>query len=141
MQDFIPSPMDLAATMYYTGLDPIDMEPVAVAKNLRDRRLQRALLQFFKPENWFEVRRALEQAGREDLIGDGPDRLIPSRPPREAVEARRRNAREEGAKTKAADERSIGYRPHRKGWKARRKKGARPGGGAPRGGPQRGEER
>jgi hypothetical protein len=44
--------------------------------------VQRALLQFFKPENWGAVRDALVRAGREDLIGEGPDCLIPSRPPR-----------------------------------------------------------
>src|SRR5207244_3927287 len=46
-------------------------------RNRRDRKMQRALLQFFKPENYFEVRKALEQAGRTDLIGSGCDALIP----------------------------------------------------------------
>ncbi len=54
--------------------------------------MQRALMQFFKPENYFEVREALRQAGRTDLIGDGCDALIPSRPPREAVLKRRQDA-------------------------------------------------
>jgi hypothetical protein len=58
---------------------------------MRDRRLQRALLQFFKPENWFEVREALTQANRADLIG-GCDGLIPANPPPEALEAKRRRA-------------------------------------------------
>ena len=49
----------------------------------RDRKLQRALLQFFKPDNYFEVRKALEQAGRTDLIGGGCDALIPAHPPKE----------------------------------------------------------
>ena len=53
VQDFIPSPFDIAACMYHTGLDPFTMKPVAIAKHLRDRKLQRALLQFFKPENYF----------------------------------------------------------------------------------------
>ena len=70
VQDFIPSPFDIAAAMYHTGLDPFTLQPVPVAKGLHDRRLQRALLQFFKPENWFEVRKALVQAGRTDLIGE-----------------------------------------------------------------------
>ncbi len=69
VQDFIPSPFDIAACMYHTGYDPFTMRPVYIAKHLRDRRLQRALLQFFNPENYFEVRKALEQAGRQDLIG------------------------------------------------------------------------
>ena len=45
--------------MYYTGVDPMTGKPVAVAKQMRDRKHQRALMQFFKPENWFEVREAL----------------------------------------------------------------------------------
>ena len=48
-------------------------------------------MQFFKPENYFEVREALIQAGRADLIG-GCDGLIPANPPKEAIEARRRQA-------------------------------------------------
>jgi hypothetical protein len=95
VQDFIPAPMDVATAMYYTGLDPFTMEPVYVARQLRDRKLQRALLQFFKPENYFLVREALRRAGRTDLIGDGCACLIPSRPPREAVLARRQQAQRE----------------------------------------------
>ena len=60
---------------------------------MRDRKLQRALMQFFKPENYFEVRKALRQAGRTDLIGDGCECLIPPTPPREAIEARRKGAK------------------------------------------------
>ena len=62
---------DVATCMYYTGIDPFTGREVYVAKHLRDRKLQRALMQFFKPENYFEVRRALEEAGRTDLIGYG----------------------------------------------------------------------
>jgi uncharacterized radical SAM protein YgiQ len=92
VQDFIPAPFDVATAMYYTGVDPFTKKPVHIAKHLRDRKLQRALMQFFKPENYFEVRKALEQAGRQDLIGPGCDSLIPLRPPKEALEARRRDA-------------------------------------------------
>ena len=92
VQDFIPAPLDIATSMYYTGLDPFTKKPVYIAKALSDRKLQRALMQFFKPENYFEVREALQQAKRTDLIGDGCDSLIPSRPPREAMETRRREA-------------------------------------------------
>jgi len=60
--------------------------------HLRDRKLQRALLQFFKPENYFEVRQALLAAWRSDLIGSGCDCLVPAHPPRKAIEARRRQA-------------------------------------------------
>jgi Domain of unknown function (DUF3362) len=78
--------------MWYTGVDPMTGKPVGVARHLRDRKLQRALMQFFKPENYFEVREALIQAKRTDLIGDGCDSLISANPPKEAIEARRRRA-------------------------------------------------
>ena len=92
VQDFIPAPFDVATAMYYTGIDPFTKKPVYVAQHLRDRKLQRALMQFFKPENYFEVRKALEQAGRQDLIGPGCDSLIADQPPREALDKRRKDA-------------------------------------------------
>jgi radical SAM superfamily enzyme YgiQ (UPF0313 family) len=94
VQDFIPAPMDVATCMYYTGLDPFTGKKVYVAQHLRDRKLQRALMQFFKPENYFEVREALRQAGRTDLIGNDCDSLIPERPPKEAIARRRKEAKE-----------------------------------------------
>ena len=82
VQDFIPAPMDVATCMYHTGLDPMTLRPVETARKLRDRRMQRALLQYFAPENHAEVKRALLAAGRPDLIGTGPECLIPEHPPR-----------------------------------------------------------
>ena len=131
VQDFIPSPFDIAACMYHTGLDPMTKEPVKVTKGLKDRRMQRALLQFFKPENWFEVRRALLEAGRADLIGGGCDCLIPAQPPKEALDRRRREAtqafteetsgdhirggRQAPGGKRARPRKSVGYRPKRGG--------------------------
>jgi len=92
VQDFIPAPMDIATCMYWTGLDPMTMQPVTTVTRLRDREVQRALMQFFKPENWFVVHRALLEAGRKDLIGDGPQCLIPANPPAAALAARRQAA-------------------------------------------------
>jgi uncharacterized radical SAM protein YgiQ len=92
VQDFIPAPFDVATAMFYTGIDPFTKKPVHVAKALRDRKFQRALMQFFKPANYFEVREALRQAGRTDLIGNDCESLIPPTPPREALEARRQDA-------------------------------------------------
>jgi uncharacterized radical SAM protein YgiQ len=89
VQDFIPAPMDIATCMYWTGLDPMTMKPVETVRKLKDREVQRALMQYFKPENWFVVRKALLEAGRKDLIGSGPKCLIPSNPPKAALEARR----------------------------------------------------
>ena len=71
---------DVATGMYYTGIDPFSKQEVYVARTLRDCKLQRALLQFFKPDNYFEVRKALEQTGRAGLIGHGRDALIPAQP-------------------------------------------------------------
>jgi uncharacterized radical SAM protein YgiQ len=118
VQDFIPAPFDIATCMYYTGIDPFTKEEVYIARQLRDRKLQRALLQFFKPENYFEVHQALLEAGRQDLIG-GCEGLIPVQPPREALEARRQKASHEARGEyvhtipNAGTERK-GYRPGRK---------------------------
>jgi uncharacterized radical SAM protein YgiQ len=128
VQDFIPAPFDIATALYYTGIDPFTKQEVYVAKGLKDRKMQRALMQFFKPENWFTVREALIQSGRQDLIGNGCDCLIPAQPPKEAIEARRRRANDSDhyhtvanpAKGEKPGERGAGpakpggYRPGRK---------------------------
>jgi uncharacterized radical SAM protein YgiQ len=117
VQDFIPAPFDVATCMYYTGIDPFTKEQVYVARGLRDRKLQRALMQFFKPENYFEVRKALVEAGRHDLIGGGCDALIPAHPPQEALRARREHAdaalRNDHVHT-VPSAAKRGYRPSRK---------------------------
>jgi hypothetical protein len=137
VQDFIPAPMDIATCMYHTGLDPSTLEPVPVVKRLKDRIAQRALMQFFRPENWFVVRRALLDEGRADLIGGGRECLIPATPPPEALEARRRAAEvaedlpDEDEAEPAGDATythaedagtrpTVGYRPHRPGARRRR---------------------
>ena len=131
VQDFIPAPFDVATAMYHTGIDPFTKKPVFIAKHLRDRKLQRALMQFFKPENYVEVRRALLKAGRSDLIGNGCDALISSKPPREAIVRRRQDAnrrfggeyvhtvpaseKRNPAKRESRHPSGAGYRPKRKG--------------------------
>src|SRR6476469_213765 len=90
--NFVHPTHDIATALYYTGRDVFTGKEVYIAKGLRDRKMQRALMQFFKPENWFTVREALIQAGRQDLIGSGCDCLIPAQPPKEAIEVRRRQA-------------------------------------------------
>jgi Domain of unknown function (DUF3362) len=109
---------DIAMCMYYTGIDPFTKQEVYVARQLRDRKLQRALMQFFKPEHYFEVRKALEQAGRTDLVGSGCDALIPAQPPKEALRARRERANEpfrgEYVHRVHKPGPSRGYRPGRK---------------------------
>jgi hypothetical protein len=105
---------DIATCMYYTGVDPFSKQEVYVARALRDRKLQRALLQFFKPENYFEVRKALEEAGRTDLIGNGCDALIPAQPPKEALARRRDNANQAVRGDHVHTIPKRGYRPRRK---------------------------
>ena len=75
VQDFIPAPMTLSADMYHTGIDPMSGRKVDTDKGERDRRLHRALMQYFKEENREDVHRALRQADRKDLIGKGRGKL------------------------------------------------------------------
>jgi uncharacterized radical SAM protein YgiQ len=77
VQDFIPTPMSMAACMYYTGIDPLSRQPVYTAKDLHEKRLQKALLLYWDPKHHDEVREALVKAGRRDLIGTAPKCLVP----------------------------------------------------------------
>ncbi len=77
VQDFIPTPMSIASAMYWTGIDPLTMEPVYTATGLREKKLQKALLLYWNEEQWPLVREALVQAGRSDLIGRGAHCLVP----------------------------------------------------------------
>ena len=77
VQDFYPTPGTISTAMFYTGLDPYTMEPVFVPKTYEQKKMQRALLQYFKPENHDIVRKALIQAGRADLIGFTDKCLVP----------------------------------------------------------------
>lgn len=69
VQDFYPTPGTLSTCMYYTEMDPRTKEKVYVAKSPHEKAIQRALIQFKKPENYSLVLEALKIAGREDLIG------------------------------------------------------------------------
>ena len=82
VQDFYPTPGTVSTCMYYTGLDPMTMEPVYVATDPHEKAMQRALIQYRKPENYKLVKEALHRTGRTDLIGYGRECLIPPRPPR-----------------------------------------------------------
>ena len=76
VQDFYPTPGTLATAMYHTGIDPLSGEAVHVAKGAIERSMQRALLQYNKPENRKLVIEALRGAGRTDLIGHGEKCLV-----------------------------------------------------------------
>ncbi len=79
VQDFYPTPSTVSTCMYYTGINPLTMEKVYVPKNPHEKAMQRALIQYKRPENYELVKEALLKAGRQDLIGFGPKCLIPPR--------------------------------------------------------------
>jgi hypothetical protein len=69
--------MSMATCMYYTGLDPFTMEPVYTARDMHEKRLQKALLLYWDAAHHDEVREALQKAGRSDLVGAKPGCLVP----------------------------------------------------------------
>ncbi|MCC6215043.1 MAG: YgiQ family radical SAM protein [Polyangiaceae bacterium] len=77
VQELIPTPMSLATSMYYTGLDPMTGEAVEVVRDLREKRMLKALLQWWDEAQWPLAREALARAGRTDLIGRARRCLIP----------------------------------------------------------------
>jgi radical SAM superfamily enzyme YgiQ (UPF0313 family) len=77
VQDFIPTPMSMATCMYHTGIDPFTKKDVFTAKDLYEKRLQKALLLYWDPSHHDEAREALIRAGRADLIGSKPHCLVP----------------------------------------------------------------
>ena len=86
VQDFILTPGTLSTCMWYTGIDPMTGEKVYSAKSYEEKRMQRALMQYWLPKNHEIVRKALHLAHREDLIGFGPKCLV--RPRRETRPAK-----------------------------------------------------
>lgn len=76
VQDFYPTPSTMSTCMFYTGVDPRTMEPVYIPRDPHEKAMQRALIQYRKPENYKLVKEALQKAGREDLIGYGAKCLI-----------------------------------------------------------------
>jgi len=87
VQQFIPTPMALASAMFHTGVNPLkkvgsDTEHIDTAKTAKTRRLHKAFLRYHDSENWQLIRAALKRMGREDLIGNGKEHLIPEFTPR-----------------------------------------------------------
>lgn len=84
VQTFYPSPMALATAMYHSGRNPLKKlmykrgERVYVAKNLDQRRLQKAFLRYHDEKNWGYLRESLIRMNRKELIGDGPNQLVPA---------------------------------------------------------------
>ena len=83
VQDFYPTPGTISTCMYYTEIDPTTMKSIYVAKTPHEKAMQRALLQWKRPDKRKLVIEALKEAGREDLIGYGPECLVrPDHPQR-----------------------------------------------------------
>ncbi len=82
VQDFYPTPGTASSVMFRTGINPLDMKKVYVATDYHEKQLQRALLQYNRPQNAPLVREALIKLGREDLIGYGEECLV--KPERQA---------------------------------------------------------
>ena len=126
VQDFYPTPGTISTCMYYTGLNPITMKPVYVAKSYHEKAMQRALLQWKRPDKRKLVIEALKEAGREDLIGYGPKCLV--RPDGPAGKpAGKKGEKKPEKKAPPESKKPAGKKA---GWaKAKPKKNARPGGG------------
>ncbi len=90
VQDFQPTPMTLASAMFHTGIDPGTNKEIYVPRTMKEKRLQKAFLRYFAPENYWIVKQALIEAGRNDLIGTHRTALIGPRPPPDAQRDDRR---------------------------------------------------
>ena len=133
VQDFYPTPGTLATCMWYTGLDPWTMEPVFVPRTPHDKALQRALMQWRKPQNRKLVLEALHRTGREDLIGYGKHCLVkpdrgpvgrggPGAPPSKSQPVRDKKARTD-TRTRVEKKENPVRPVRKKGWaKAKKKK-------------------
>ena len=90
VQDFYPTPGTVSTCMYYTEIDPMTMKQVYVAKSFHEKAMQRALLQWKRPDKRRLIIEALKEAGREDLIGYGPECLVrPDVPKRKTPPAKK----------------------------------------------------
>ena len=123
VQDFYPTPGTISTCMYYTGIDPITMKSVYVAKSFHEKAMQRALLQWKRPEKRKLVIEALKEAGREDLIGFGPECLV-----RPDYSPKKNSSSKPKAKKAAPVEPPKAQKPQsKKGWaKAKPKKSGKP---------------
>ena len=96
VQDFYPTPSTMSTCMYYTGVDPRTMKPVYVARDPHEKAMQRALIQYRKPENYKLVREALIAVGRRDLIGYDKHCLIRPVPPHEGAAPKKGSGKAKG---------------------------------------------
>ena len=111
VQDFYPTPGTISTVMYYTGIHPMTGKPVKVTTDYHEKQLQRALLQYARPENRNLVREALRIAGREDLIGNSEGCLVRAafgEGGRYTPERERRGGKAQSHRTAAQRARDVG---------------------------------
>lgn len=102
VQDFYPTPGSLSTTIYYTGINPFTGENVYIPKTQEEKNMQRALLQYALPQNHGLVKKALQKAGREDLIGNSPNCLIGFTPAKGKIGYKNNATRGTGSKPSKA---------------------------------------
>ena len=113
VQDYYPTPGTASTVMFYTGIDPLTMKSVYVATDYHEKQLQRALLQYNRPQNASLVREALIKLHREDLIGYGAECLVrpeKSMPAQNKTQAKQANKNTKAKKIEQAQERPNGKR-------------------------------
>ncbi len=98
VQDFYPTPGTISTAMFYTGLDPYTLEEVYVAKSDKEKRIQRALMQYYRPENKALIIEGLKMAGRTDLIGNTSNCLVKGALPPVKRQAKPKIAKNKGKK-------------------------------------------
>ncbi len=119
VQDYYPTPGTASTVMFYTGLNPLDMRPVYVATDYHEKQLQRALLQYNRPQNASLVREALKKLGREDLIGYSehclvkPERTTVPKHLQGSANGGRPNSRNEGKNASRHGQQSAKKAPSR----------------------------
>ncbi|MBX2858978.1 MAG: YgiQ family radical SAM protein [Cellvibrionaceae bacterium] len=115
VQTFYPSPMSLATAMYHSDRNPLKpvsykSKKVFTPKNSQQRSTQKALLRYHDPKNWPQLRKILRSMGRDNLIGDSPQHLIPS----EARELRLKSSERRKGRVARGDKRNHGLPKKRK---------------------------
>ncbi len=148
VQTFLPTPMALATAMYHSELNPLKKvlragergeTRVPVVKQGRVRRLHKAFLRYHDPENWPMLRDALKAMGRDDLIGNGKQHLVPSFQPAGTGRAYSGERRQEEAKPGRAPGKFQAPAPRREERPARPERATRD--AAPKSGPTRAPRR
>ncbi len=136
VQNFYPSPMAMATTMYHTEKDPIHRvnyksEKVFIPKGEKQRRLHKAFLRYHDPDNWPMIREALKRMGKSHLIGYGKKHLVPPTQPANHASSKNQGGNSTKRKTQASGTRAKAGKgkiltqhtglPPREGTKGKRK--------------------